>query len=87
MNMLKYHFSITSANARSNNFNVFQPNGYKEMFLSQSNLNPLFYKNLVYESQPPYLDVVAQTCNTSTRKSKAKEFRLERPYSNANSNN
>lgn len=54
MNMLKYHYSITSANARRNN--VFLPNG---IFLSQSNLNPLFYKNPVYESQPPYLGVVA----------------------------
>lgn len=71
MNMLKYHFSITSANSRSNNFNVFQPNGYKEMFLSQSNLNPLFYKNLVYESQPPYLGVVARTLESLRQEFKA----------------
>lgn len=45
--------NIISANVRSDSVNVCQPNGYKDMFVSQSYLNPLFWKNLVpvYENQ------------------------------------
>lgn len=42
---LKYHLSI-SANIRIDNFNVCQPNGYKDMFLSQ-------FKPLVLEKSNP----------------------------------